>query len=131
MKSRCYSKNNKSYKHYGQLGIIVCNEWKNNYENFRYWALENGYSDNLTIDRINVFGNYTPYNCRWATYAEQNNNKKDNWVVGNTGMTLKQYCDKENIIYNTVLGRLLRNENHFDLIQHEIYKKYNESEGNE
>ena len=76
MKTRCFNPNTKAYKDYGGRGITVCAEWKNNFEAFRDWAMANGYSDNLTIDRINNDGNYCPQNCRWATRAEQNKNKK-------------------------------------------------------
>ena len=76
MKTRCYNVNNKDYKYYGQLGIIVCSEWKEDFMKFREWAIQNGYQENLSIDRINPYGNYEPSNCRWATAKEQANNKR-------------------------------------------------------
>jgi hypothetical protein len=74
MKTRCYNKNNKDYKHYGGRGIIICDRWKNSFENFLNDMGEKpeGYS----IDRINVDGNYEPSNCRWATQKEQVNNRR-------------------------------------------------------
>lgn len=75
MKQRCYNKNTRQYKNYGGRGIKVCDEWLNNYTSFYNWAINNGYKDNLTIDRINVNGNYEPTNCRWATNEEQKYNK--------------------------------------------------------
>ena len=77
MKERCFNQNASNYHNYGGRGITVCDEWRSNYVAFRNWALENGYADNLSIDRINVNGNYEPNNCRWATSKEQNNNKRN------------------------------------------------------
>lgn len=75
MKARCENPNNHNYVYYGGRGIRVCDESKS-FEPFEAWALSNGYSENLTIDRINVDGNYEPANCRWATVTEQNRNKR-------------------------------------------------------
>ena len=76
MKSRCYNEHTKHFMHYGGRGIKVCDEWKDSFEAFMQWALSNGYSDALTIDRIDVDGNYEPSNCRWATMLAQNRNKR-------------------------------------------------------
>ncbi len=77
MRNRCRNPNNKSYYKYGGRGISVCKEWDANYECFEKWAVNNGYSDNLSIDRINANGNYEPGNCRWATNHTQDNNKRN------------------------------------------------------
>ena len=77
MKRRCCNKNDKNYKYYGGRGITVCDEWRNDFVAFYNWAIENSYSDDLTIDRINVNGNYEPSNCRWVTMAQQNQNKRN------------------------------------------------------
>jgi len=70
MLARCRNSNVKSYKYYGGKGVEVCTDWET-YENFRSWALSNGYKSNLTIDRINPFGNYEPQNCRWIPRSKQ------------------------------------------------------------
>ena len=76
MKTRCYNPNFIYYCNYGGRGITICNEWKNDFSKFYEWAINNGYKEGLTIDRINNDGNYEPNNCRWVTRAEQNRNKR-------------------------------------------------------
>lgn len=81
MKKRCLNKNYERYQDYGGRGITICDEWLSEFENFHNWAINNGYNDTLTIDRIDVDGNYEPSNCRWATPAEQNMNKRNTRYV--------------------------------------------------
>ena len=76
MKSRCYYPKNKCYHCYGGRGIKICDEWHHNFDAFANWALANGYNDSLSIDRVDVNGNYEPSNCRWATNEEQQRNKR-------------------------------------------------------
>lgn len=75
MKSRCYNSNTANYRYYGGKGIKVCDEWKNDFENFERWALANGYAKGLTIDRENGKLDYMPSNCRWVTMKVQNSNR--------------------------------------------------------
>lgn len=76
MKSRCFIQSVPCFKHYGGRGITVCDEWKDNFQAFYDWAMSHGYSDDLSIDRIDVDGNYCPENCRWATWSEQRRNQR-------------------------------------------------------
>ena len=78
MRQRCRNSNVPCFKYYGGRGIAVCDEWEKSFQSFYDWSIANGYSDELTIDRIDVNGNYEPSNCRWVSMAEQNKNKRRN-----------------------------------------------------
>lgn len=84
---RCYNPNAKRYKIYGAKGIRICDEWKNDFSCFYQWAIENGYKDNLTIDRIDNNKNYEPENCRWVDYKTQARNKSSNTLLTFNGET--------------------------------------------
>lgn len=77
MKTRCYLNTKPDYKYYGGRGITICDEWKNDFQVFYDWAMCHGYREDLTIDRINVNGNYEPSNCRWVDMKTQNKNKRN------------------------------------------------------
>jgi len=93
IKDRCYRKKSIGYKNYGARGILMCEEWKNDYLAFREWALSNGYKEGVSIDRIDVNGNYCPENCRWVNTEIQANNKRTNRVLtyNNKSMTVAQW----------------------------------------
>lgn len=85
MKRRCNDINASRYERYGGRGITVCEEWKNDFRAFYDWAMSNGYSEELTIDRIDVNGNYEPLNCRWVDMKTQQSNRSDNVKVEYNG----------------------------------------------
>lgn len=87
MKSRCYSPADRNFKRYGARGITICDEWRNSFETFRDWALAHGYADDLSIDRIDNSGPYSPQNCRWTTRKVQNNNRRTNVYITYKGET--------------------------------------------
>lgn len=116
MKQRCYNKNNPNYKDYGQRGIAVCDEWLTNFQAFYNWAMINGYDDTLTIDRINVNGNYTPDNCSWVDRKQQANNRRSNIVIkfDKYNYNISQWADILNLSQLTLTSRYRKN---FDVIE--------------
>ena len=125
MKRRCYTPSASAYKHYGARGIVVCEEWKNDFISFYNWAIRNGYKENLTIDRINVNGNYEPGNCRWATKKEQANNKRNNNFIKykDKKLSINQWSEETGIKRGTIAWRL---KNNFPL--EKIFSKENFAE---
>ena len=108
IKSRCYSESNERYSDYGGRGIIMDENWKNDFMSFYNWAINNGYSDKLTIDRIDNNKGYSPDNCKWSTCREQCNNRRSNRLVtyNNKTQCLMEWSKELDIPYYTLQNRL-------------------------
>ena len=108
---RCYDENNPRYQNYGARGVKVCDDWLDHsgYLQFKEWAIQNGYNENLTIERINVNGNYEPTNCCWITMDEQAKNKTNTvyYQNGDNKITVVELSKKQNMKYETVKRRVL------------------------
>lgn len=111
MKRRCSNPKRQFYYRYGGRGIQVCREWTENFLAFYDWAMANGYSDELSIDRINNDGNYEPSNCRWVTSKDQLLNKSctlPSITCNQQTKTLKEWAFELDISYNTLFSRYKR-----------------------
>jgi hypothetical protein len=110
MKQRCYNSKNPNYADYGGRGIKICDEWLNDFLNFYNWSIENGHSDELSIERINVNGDYDKHNCKWATDLEQANNKRNNVyiTINNVTRTAAQWEKDSGINKSTFRNRIRR-----------------------
>ncbi|MBW7573895.1 hypothetical protein [Caproiciproducens faecalis] len=110
IKSRCSNPKDSHYHYYGEKGVTVCDDWKNSYSSFKSWALQNGFMPGLTIDRIDVNGNYCPENCRWITQKEQCSNRTSNRILTYNGVshTVTQWSEIVGISANTIFARLDR-----------------------
>lgn len=107
MHKRCENKKDEHYKWYGANGVKVCEKWSD-YDIFKEWALKHGYAQDLSIDRINVHGNYCPENCRWTTMKKQANNKTNNRIVSidDQKYTVSELADKLHIQPYTIYNQL-------------------------
>ena len=121
MLERCYNKNSDKYPNYGGRGITVCEEWQT-FPAFEKWAYENGWAPGLTIDRIQVNGNYEPSNCRWADTDTQANNKQDTRLYTYKGETksMKQWAKASGISYYTLRNRLDRGWTIADALEKDV-----------
>lgn len=128
---RCHNPNNPEFKNYGSRGIKVCDEWldkENGVMSFYNWAINNGYKENLSIDRIDVNGNYCPENCRWATNKEQQNNKRNNCFLEYNGkiLTIAQWSEILNIKASYIYKKNRQNWNLDKIIErYKILKEKN------
>lgn len=110
MKTRCYNPNYHLFKCYGGKSITVCDEWlgENGLQNFYNWSLSNGYSDDLSIDRIDNSLGYSPTNCRWVSMKKQQNNRTNNRRLTYNGIThtMAEWSRIFKINYSTLQSRL-------------------------
>ena len=116
--NRCNTKGSSTFYKYGGRGIKVVDEWIN-FDNFKKWALDNGYKDNLTIERIDVNGNYEPDNCKWIPAKEQHYNKRTNITetIDGENKTLAQWAEQYGIKKSTIYARYKRGKRGRDLIK--------------
>lgn len=108
MRARCKNPNCDSFYRYGARGITVCDEWDHSFENFYIWAMSNGYSDELTIERIDINKGYCPENCCWILPKKQYLNRSDNHRITAFGktQTIKEWSDESGIKYDTIERRI-------------------------
>ena len=112
MKKRCYKEYSSRYQEYGARGITVCDEWRNSFEAFYKWAYANGYDDLMTIDRIDVNGNYEPSNCRWVISKDQAMNKRSNHIISLNGVdySATELSELYSIPIKTIYARISRGD---------------------
>ena len=122
MKNRCLNSKYHLFKNYGGRGITVCNEWKNDFVKFYDWSMNNGYNDTLTIDRIDVNGNYEPSNCRWATKLQQQRNttRLRKITYKNETHCISEWAEILGLEYNTLYHRFRRNNYSEDVLKRVI-----------
>ena len=108
MKDRCYNSNSAVYKYYGKRGITISDEWKNDFSAFQKWSMEHGYSDDLSIERIDVNGNYDPSNCEWITLKDQAKNRTTSRYITINGITKQMidWCKESPVTTTTVYKRI-------------------------
>lgn len=108
MKKRCNNPNDPRYHRYGMRGIKVCREWESDFQTFYMWAMSSGYSDSMTIDRIDNDDGYHPGNCRWANCITQCRNRSSNLRITINGVTkiLSEWCEETGIDRDLVSARI-------------------------
>lgn len=128
MRKRCYNPNSNNYHNYGGRGITICNEWSD-FRNFYDWAIENGYQDDLTIERKNNNGNYEPSNCKWATMKEQANNSRNNHeiTIHNESKLLHEWSEEIGITSANVLMRISKGLSDDEILKGKNIIKYEKS----
>lgn len=123
MIDRCFNPNIGNYKRYGAIGISVCDEWKDSYLAFKEWSYKNGYNEDAdrkhqSLDRIDVKGDYSPENCRWATAEQQANNRAVTKFYEYNGIqiTASKFADMHSIPKHYVYGRIKRGRTLYDVL---------------
>lgn len=108
MKHRCNDPKNIMFQYYGGRGIRVCDEWLGGFEQFMEWAMKMGYQEGLSIERIDVNGDYSPANCKWITKKQQYLNRTDSHLLTAFGktQTIKEWADESGIKYDTIERRV-------------------------
>lgn len=108
MIARCEKEYSSVYGYYGKRGISVCQEWKNCFETFYEWSINNGYKEKLTIDRIDTNGDYCPKNCRWVTMKEQNYNRRTSHRFNIDGVVygMREFSNKIGLSEQLIQSRL-------------------------
>ena len=126
MKDRCYNKNSAGYKHYGKRGIKICKEWLEDFINFYNWAINNGYKESLSIDRIDVNGNYEPTNCKWSTFQEQIMNRTNTVKIEYNGINkpLTEWAREYKIPITTLRSRIDRGWNIERALKEKVHKNF-------
>lgn len=116
IKRRCNNKTDHSYQNYGAKGVKMFSEWSADFAVFCSWAMANGYQDQLTIDRIDTYGNYEPSNCRWVDFVVQNNNTRRTRFLTAFGETkpLSYWAKDERckVCWNTLATRIQKGWDH-------------------
>lgn len=109
MMQRCTNPRCKAYQHYGARGIKICEDWRN-FKSFYNWAIPAGYREGLSIERIDVNGDYCPQNCKWIYRAEQQKNKRNNHLITHEGktQTISQWAEEYNIPYARLYARITK-----------------------
>lgn len=123
MRQRCKNPNAMRYDVYGGRGITICDEW-DDYAVFREWALQNGYDNTLTIDRIDPNGGYFPSNCRWASQRDQQNNRTNNRIIEANGErhTVAEWGRISGLGGRVITARLSRGWDEKEAISHPLIK---------
>lgn len=121
IKARCNNPKNSRYENYGGRGIKMCEEWANDFTAFRDWALSNGYSDDLTIERKNVNGNYDPSNCTYTSTYYQNRNRTSNILIN--GKCLTDLATEAGLNVGTVLARYRRGDREVDVLLRHVQSR--------
>lgn len=122
MKQRCYYSENNEFHNYGGRGVEVCEEWRDDFLTFKMWSEQNGYKDNLSIDRIDVNGNYEPSNCKWSTSKEQARNRRETLYLTVNGETksLIEWCEIVGLDYGTAYYRYYRGMSPEDVLRKKV-----------